>query len=115
MKALVLSHAHPAFSIGGAQVASYNLFQGLKQQQGWATAQDARGDAFSFPATPPSERLLEEYLYAAVVIQAAPGPSGVEPISRGARRLVRNHVIIAHTTSTIIITLAVSVVITALT
>lgn len=35
MKALVLSHAHPAFSIGGAQVASYNLFQGLKQQQGW--------------------------------------------------------------------------------
>lgn len=78
-------------------------------------AQDARGDAFSFPATPPSERLLEEYLYAAVVIQAAPGPSGVEPISRGARRLVRNHVIIAHTTSTIIITLAVSVVITALT
>lgn len=78
-------------------------------------AQDARGDAFAFPATPPAERLLEEYLYAAVVIQAAPGPSGVEPISRGARRLVRDHVIIAHTTSTIIITLAVSVVITALT
>lgn len=78
-------------------------------------AEDARGGAFSFPATPPEERLLEEYLYAAVVIQAAPGPSGVEPISRDARRLVRNHVIIAHTTSTIIITLAVSVVITALT
>ena len=35
MKALVLSHAHPAFSIGGAQVASYNLFQGMKQQPGW--------------------------------------------------------------------------------
>ena len=35
MKALVLSHAHPAFSIGGAQVASYNLFQGLKRQKGW--------------------------------------------------------------------------------
>ena len=30
MKALVVSHAHPTFSIGGAQVASYNLFQGLK-------------------------------------------------------------------------------------
>ena len=28
MKALVVSHAHPTFSIGGAQVASYNLFQG---------------------------------------------------------------------------------------
>lgn len=35
MKALILSHAHPTFSIGGAQVASYNLFQGLKDQDGW--------------------------------------------------------------------------------
>lgn len=35
MKALILSHAHPAFSIGGAQVASYNLFRGLKAQDGW--------------------------------------------------------------------------------
>jgi glycosyltransferase involved in cell wall biosynthesis len=35
MKALVLSHAHPAYSIGGAQVASYNLFKGLRQQDGW--------------------------------------------------------------------------------
>ena len=35
MKALILSHAHPAFSIGGAQVASYNLFNGLKAQDGW--------------------------------------------------------------------------------
>ena len=35
MKALVVSHAHPTFSIGGAQVASYNLFQGLKEQDGW--------------------------------------------------------------------------------
>ncbi len=34
-KALILSHAHPTFSIGGAQVASYNLFQGLKAQDGW--------------------------------------------------------------------------------
>lgn len=35
MKALILSHAHPAFSIGGAQVASHNLFQGLKRLPGW--------------------------------------------------------------------------------
>ncbi len=35
MKALVLSHAHPAFSIGGAQVASYNVFAGLKALEGW--------------------------------------------------------------------------------
>ena len=35
MKALILSHAHPTFSIGGAQVASHNLFRGLKEQVGW--------------------------------------------------------------------------------
>jgi glycosyltransferase involved in cell wall biosynthesis len=35
MRALILSHAHPTFSIGGAQVASYNLFQGMKRQDGW--------------------------------------------------------------------------------
>ena len=35
MKALILSHAHPTFSIGGAQVASYNLFNGLKAQANW--------------------------------------------------------------------------------
>lgn len=37
MKALVLSHAHPKFSIGGAQEASYNLFQGMKAQPGWTS------------------------------------------------------------------------------
>ncbi len=35
MKALIISHAHPDFSIGGAQVASYNLHRGLCQQPGW--------------------------------------------------------------------------------
>ena len=35
MKALVLSHAHPAFSIGGAQVASFNLFRGIGALPGW--------------------------------------------------------------------------------
>ena len=29
MRILMLSHGHPAFSIGGAEVASYNLFNGL--------------------------------------------------------------------------------------
>lgn len=38
MKALILSHAHPAFSIGGAQVASHNLFRGLRQIDGWDAA-----------------------------------------------------------------------------
>jgi glycosyltransferase involved in cell wall biosynthesis len=36
MRALVLSHAHPAFSIGGAQVAAYNLFKGLNRHPGWS-------------------------------------------------------------------------------
>lgn len=35
MKALILSHAHPAYSIGGAQVAAYNLHLGLKQHPDW--------------------------------------------------------------------------------
>ncbi len=29
MRVLVISHGHPSFSIGGAEVASYNLFSGL--------------------------------------------------------------------------------------
>ena len=34
--ALVVSHGHPAFSIGGAQVASYNLYRGLGDgTSGW--------------------------------------------------------------------------------
>ncbi|PTW44158.1 glycosyltransferase family 4 protein [Rhodovulum kholense] len=37
MKALIISHAHPDFSIGGAQVASYNLHRGLRQQPGWTS------------------------------------------------------------------------------
>jgi glycosyltransferase involved in cell wall biosynthesis len=36
MKALILSHAHPKFSIGGAQEASYNLFSGIKRQDSWS-------------------------------------------------------------------------------
>lgn len=37
MKALIISHAHPDFSIGGAQVASYNLHCGLRAQPGWSS------------------------------------------------------------------------------
>jgi glycosyltransferase involved in cell wall biosynthesis len=31
MRTLIISHGHPAFSIGGAEVASYNLFRGLQE------------------------------------------------------------------------------------
>jgi glycosyltransferase involved in cell wall biosynthesis len=34
MKVLLLSHGHPSFSIGGAEIASYNLHQGLNALQG---------------------------------------------------------------------------------
>ena len=34
MKVLMLSHGHPAFSIGGAEVASYNLHNGLNALDG---------------------------------------------------------------------------------
>ena len=34
MRVLVISHGHPAFSIGGAEMASYNLFQGLNRLPG---------------------------------------------------------------------------------
>jgi len=34
-RVLIVSHGHPAFSLGGAEVASYNLFQGLSELPGW--------------------------------------------------------------------------------
>jgi glycosyltransferase involved in cell wall biosynthesis len=34
MRVLILSHGHPAFSIGGAEIASHNLFQGLNRLPG---------------------------------------------------------------------------------
>jgi glycosyltransferase involved in cell wall biosynthesis len=34
MRILVLSHGHPAFSIGGAEIASHNLFRGLNRLPG---------------------------------------------------------------------------------
>ena len=30
MKVLVIAHAHPDFSVGGAEIAAYNLFGALK-------------------------------------------------------------------------------------
>jgi glycosyltransferase involved in cell wall biosynthesis len=41
--ALVVSHGHPAFSVGGAEVASYNLHRGLGEgASGWASHYLAR-------------------------------------------------------------------------
>lgn len=76
-------------------------------------AEDAHGDAFALAGTPTLRRGLDDYGYAAVLIQTSAGPADLGPLTASARRLVRDHVILAHVTSTIIITLAVSAVITA--
>jgi glycosyltransferase involved in cell wall biosynthesis len=34
MKAMVIAHAHPDFSVGGAEIAAYNLFRTLKARPG---------------------------------------------------------------------------------
>jgi glycosyltransferase involved in cell wall biosynthesis len=34
MKAMVIAHAHPDFSVGGAEIAAYNLFRNLKGRSG---------------------------------------------------------------------------------
>ena len=36
MKAMVIAHAHPDFSVGGAEIAAYNLFRILKARPGYA-------------------------------------------------------------------------------
>lgn len=35
MKAMVIAHAHPDFSVGGAEIAAYNLFRALKARSGY--------------------------------------------------------------------------------
>lgn len=75
-------------------------------------AEDARGDAFHLSGTPVDERVLADYVYGAVLVQAVVGPSGLGPRTAAARSLVRGHVILAHVTCTIIITLGVSAVLT---
>lgn len=75
-------------------------------------AEDAHGTAFALPGTPGPERGLEEYVYAAVLIQTSAGASDLAPLTTSARGIVRDQAILSHVTSTILITLAVSAVIT---
>ncbi|WP_448204554.1 glycosyltransferase family 4 protein [Azospirillum sp. sgz302134] len=48
-RVLIVSHGHPAFSLGGAEVASYNLHLGLHDLPGWESHYLART---SPPVTP---------------------------------------------------------------
>ncbi|WP_422115508.1 DUF1345 domain-containing protein [Brachybacterium sp. UNK5269] len=76
-------------------------------------AEDADGRAFTLPGTTAADRAIAEYLYGAVLIQSSSGAGDLTPLTAPARRLVRDHVVLAHVTTTIIITLGVSAVITA--
>ncbi|MGP9744427.1 DUF1345 domain-containing protein [Brachybacterium sp. AOP29-B2-41] len=78
-------------------------------------AEDSHATAFSLPGTTGKDRGIAEYVYGAVLIQASSGAGDLTPLTASARRLVRNHVILAHVTSTIIVTLGVSAVVTAVT
>lgn len=76
-------------------------------------AEDSHATAFALPGTTGPERTISDYVYGAVLIQASSGAGDFTPLTIPARRLVRDHVILAHVTSTIIITLGVSAVVTA--
>ena len=76
-------------------------------------AEDSCGTAFTLPGTTGPERTIGDYVYGAVLIQASSGTGDLTPLTAPARRLVRHHVILAHVTSTIIVTLGVSAVVTA--
>jgi uncharacterized membrane protein len=76
-------------------------------------AEDSRGRAFALPNTEGAERTLHDYLYGALLIQTTSGTSDMVPLTPAARRIVRHHVVLAYLMSTIIITLGVSAVITA--
>ena len=76
-------------------------------------AEDSRGTAFALPGTAGPDRTIGDYVYGAVLIQASSGTGDLTPLTAPARTLVRHHVILAHVTSTIIVTLGVSAVVTA--
>ena len=77
------------------------------------TAEDAHGAAFALSGTAPPERSFEEYLHGAVQIQASAGAADLGPLTTTARRLARHQVVLAYVMTTIITTLGVSAVITA--
>lgn len=76
-------------------------------------AEDTHGEAFDLPGAPVHERMFEDYLHGAVLVQTAIGSDGLAPQTRPARRTLRNHAILAHLTSTIVLSLTVSTVLAA--
>ena len=64
MKAMVIVHAHPDFSVGGAEIAAYNLFRTLKARSGFGESIFlARSDLASQPHGSIMLRRPGEYLW----------------------------------------------------
>ena len=64
MKAIVIAHAHPDFSVGGAEIAAYNLFRTLKGRSGYSDSVFlARSDLASQPHGSILLRRPGEYLW----------------------------------------------------
>jgi glycosyltransferase involved in cell wall biosynthesis len=45
LRVLIISHGHPAFSMGGTEIASYNLFEGLNELPGYESYYLARASS----------------------------------------------------------------------
>ncbi|MDO5662055.1 MAG: DUF1345 domain-containing protein [Brachybacterium sp.] len=73
---------------------------------------DAHCDGFEFSGD--VERRYPDYLYGAVLLQTSASPSGMRPLSAGARRSVQAQAVLAQIMNTVILALGVSVVVTTL-
>ncbi|MFC0673974.1 hypothetical protein [Brachybacterium hainanense] len=105
--------ALPLVITAGAVVATWiSCVVGFAEEY---AAEDGDGTALLLPEIPAAERGYEEYLDMAVLVQTTSGPTGPVGLTRRARRAVRAQSVLAHVMSTVIISLAVSVVLTALT
>jgi glycosyltransferase involved in cell wall biosynthesis len=76
-RVLVISHAHPDFSLGGGELAAYNLFKALKQhphvQDAWflARADRGRGATGQITMRRPNEYIWEQAVHNWHMMKAA--------------------------------------------
>jgi glycosyltransferase involved in cell wall biosynthesis len=100
-RALVLSHGHPDFNLGGGEIAAYNLFKSLQQnkdvEQVWFLARVDRGNGATgaFSMRRKDEYLWEQSLGNSFLIKAA-NPYSVWHDFRNMIRLFKPTKIFAH-------------------
>lgn len=75
---------------------------------------DGRGEAFDVPGAPAHERIYEEYLHIATLVQTSAAPSDAMPLTRTARRTMRGQSVLSYVMNSVVIAVGTSVVITAL-